>query len=212
MSSGPRAARDKPDAPLAAADLEGLIPTFVATRADLNIAEQANIETATRWAFGRRLVTTPHELFTIEFSDIVHRRMFGEVYTWAGRHDVQHLPPGVQPHWIERRLRDALNDARRAHDLGITAPSELAVRLQRRLVKVHAYRDGNARHGRFMADLYLHLIGVPRLKWEAAHEPEAIDTQRRSDLTALQTALDKATRDVALRRSGAPVRPTKTRI
>ena len=64
--------------PLTDEDIDGLIPTFVATRADLNLAEQANIEAATLWAFGRRRVASTDRLLTIDFADRVHRRMFGD--------------------------------------------------------------------------------------------------------------------------------------
>jgi fido (protein-threonine AMPylation protein) len=42
---------------------------------------------------------------------------------------------------------------------------ERAVRLHHRLVSVHPFRNGNGRHARFMADLYLHSIGLARLSW-----------------------------------------------
>ena len=64
--------------PLTGDDIVGLIPTFISTRSDLNLAEQANIEAATLWAFGRRRVTNPDRLMTISFSDRVHRQMFGD--------------------------------------------------------------------------------------------------------------------------------------
>ena len=51
-------ALDEPDAPdstpLTPEDVEGLIPTWVATHAELNECEQENIESAIRWAFSRR--------------------------------------------------------------------------------------------------------------------------------------------------------------
>ena len=66
--------------PLTNEDIDGLIPTFVATRADLNLAEQANIETATLWAFGRRRVASTDRLLTIAYADRVHQRMFADAW------------------------------------------------------------------------------------------------------------------------------------
>jgi Fic-DOC domain mobile mystery protein B len=182
-------------------DLDGLIPTFVATRADIDLAEQANIEAATRWAFGRRRVADPEQLLTVEFSDRVHQRMFGDVWKWAGRHCTVRTATGVDPHRIEPRLSMVFDDARFWHTNGLDSPSERAVKLCHGLLKVHAYGCGNARHARFMADLYLHIVGVPRLAWSNAHEITSTESRKRSDFSALQQALDRATR------SGAPERP-----
>ena len=81
---------DGPDAPgatpLTPEDVEGLLPTWVTTRADLNLVEQTNIESAVRWAFvGRRPVSRVEDLLTSQFSDRVHKRMFDEVWAWAGK-------------------------------------------------------------------------------------------------------------------------------
>ncbi|MGE5565281.1 MAG: cell filamentation protein Fic, partial [Parcubacteria group bacterium] len=47
-------ADDGANTPLMPSEREGLIPTYIATRAELNEAEQANINEADRWAFSRR--------------------------------------------------------------------------------------------------------------------------------------------------------------
>ena len=46
---------DEPDVatPLGPDDFEGLLPTWIATRSDLNLAEQANVAKALGWASGR---------------------------------------------------------------------------------------------------------------------------------------------------------------
>ena len=181
-------------APLTDADVDGLIPTFVATHADLNVAEQANIEAAARWAFGRRRVTTPEQLLTIEFSDRVHRRMFGDVWRWAGQQRTVRGDTDVDPHRIAPRMKVLFDDARYWHERDMFSPSERAIRLHHQLIRVHPYRRGNHRHARFMGDLYLHLIGVRRLAWGVAHAIGTVEATRRADLTALQKALDAATR------------------
>ena len=58
----------------------GLIPTWIVSRDDLNRAERANIAAGLRWARrGRFDVLDPASLFTL------HRRMFGDVWRWAGK-------------------------------------------------------------------------------------------------------------------------------
>ena len=68
--------------PLDEDDVEGLIPSWVATRADLNEAEQANILAALtkrRWA----RATVDVLLDDLAVRDL-HRDMFGRVWRWAG--------------------------------------------------------------------------------------------------------------------------------
>ena len=174
--------------PLTDDDIDGLIPTFIATRADLNLAEQANIEAATMWAFGRRRVVTPDRLLTIEFCDRVHRRMFADVWRWAGQRRTRMTNIGVDPPQITTQMKLLLDDARYWHDHAIYEPSERAVRLHHRLVSVHPYRNGNGRQARFIADLYLHVIAEPRLTWGASRHLDLESSTRRDYIVALQAA------------------------
>jgi Fic-DOC domain mobile mystery protein B len=119
--------------PLTDEDLDELIPTFVATRADLNLAEQANIETATLWAFGRRRVAGTDRLLTIDFADRVHRRMFGDVWRWAGQHRTRMTNIGVEPHQITTQMKLLFDDALYWHDHNMYQPAERAVRLHQNI-------------------------------------------------------------------------------
>ena len=152
--------------PLDEDDLQGLIPTWVATRRDLDVVEHENIEAATRWAFGRRrVVGDVRDLLTVDFTNRVHRKMFGDVWRWAGVFRQRVTNIGVEPHQITEKLRDALDDAAYWHEHGTFAPTDVAIRLHHRVVEVHPYSNGNGRHSRFMADLYLRGRGLPRLPW-----------------------------------------------
>jgi Fic-DOC domain mobile mystery protein B len=151
--------------PLTDEDLDGLIPTFISNRGDLNLAEQANIEAARRWAFRGAPVTSPSELFRVSFANRIHRRMFGDVWRWAGKRRTRETNIGVEPTQIVTETKLVLDDGAYWHVHETYAASERAVRIHHRLVSVHPYRNGNGRHARFLADLYLHSIGEPRLTW-----------------------------------------------
>ena len=71
------------ETPLTAAELQGLKLPFVKTRAHLNTVEAANILTAKQWAMRSRMARLPHML-TADFLQALHRRMFGDVWDWAG--------------------------------------------------------------------------------------------------------------------------------
>lgn len=187
---------------LGRSDLEGLIPTFVATWADVDVAEHANIEEAARWAFGRRRVATPAKLLTAEFSDLVHRKMFGGVWRWAGHHRATTHEHGVKPGSIAAAMMTSLAAARKRDADGAGSPEGRALQLHDALLAVRAYPGGNRRHARFMADLYLHLLGEPRLDWHRVRSVNlTVDETPSGGLRALEAALDQALRTHRLRES-----------
>jgi len=70
--------------PIEEEDLEGLIPDFVATRTDLNQVEFENITKALPWAQRQARTLGTEGILDYGFMLTLHRRMFGDVWTWAG--------------------------------------------------------------------------------------------------------------------------------
>ena len=172
--------------PLEAEDLEQLIPTHIATRADLNAVERDNMLAARLWAFTGRPIADVSALFNLTVIDDIHRRMFGNVWQWAGRRRTRATNIGVHPSQTGTELREALDDALFWHDRATFDPIERAVRVHHRLVLIHPYVNGNGRHARFVADLYLHIIGEPTMMWNS-DESEESDT-RADYIAALRLA------------------------
>lgn len=177
---------DPPGAtPLDAEEFEQLIPTHIATRADLNAAERDNILDARVWAFTRNVMSVD-ALLQISMVDVIHRRMFDHVWQWAGRRRTRSTNIGVEPAQIVMQLRDALDDATFWHTNVTFGPHEIAVRIHHRLVQVHPYVNGNGRHARFIADLYLHLIGEASLPWKPGESD--LSESRDAYISALREA------------------------
>lgn len=172
--------------PLGPEEFNQLIPTDVATRSDLNAVERDNILSARLWAFAQRGVSDVDRLLQTSTLDAIHRRMFGNVWRWAGKRRTNVTNIGAEPAQIVTRLKDALDDARYWHDHDTFDRVETAVRIHHRLVQVHPYANGNGRHARFVADLYLHVIGEAALGWKP-DESDASDS-RRAYIAALQLA------------------------
>lgn len=138
--------------PLSPDEEEGLIPTHVATHAELNEAEEANITRAYRWALRTiRSRRVPSDEFAYE----LHRRMYGDVWDWAGGVRRTEKNIGIDPGRIRVALRELMENARFWDEHGTFGSRELAVRLHHALVKIHVFPNGNGRHARMMADLYL---------------------------------------------------------
>ncbi len=88
-----------------------LIPS-VATVAELNLLERANILDARRWLFAPRRKLSPADLLDHLFAREPHRRMFRQVWRWAGKIRDCELNLGVPPREVEARLYSLFNDAR----------------------------------------------------------------------------------------------------
>jgi len=140
--------------PLTAEQVKGLRNPFITTHAELNRAEQANIVRARLWARTARSIVMPGML-SREFLEDLHRRMYGDVWSWAGKQRTVDTNIGVDFPKIGVELRILIDDARYWLDHGTYPPIEYAVRMHHRLVFIHPFPNGNGRLSRFYADLVL---------------------------------------------------------
>lgn len=154
--------------PLDPEDLEGLIPDFVATRADLNVVEFENIAKALPWALQQARTLKSEGVLAYGFMMDLHRRMFGDVWTWAGTPRQRETNIGVVPRLIPSQSMQTLDDAKYWHANRVFEPDDLAARIHCRLVCVHPFVNGNGRCTRLMADLYLTSTGASPFTWGGA--------------------------------------------
>ena len=71
--------------PLTGAELHGLrLPLL--TRSELNLAEAENISHAMSWLFSSRRRLKPESVTTEAWVKNLHRRMYNEVWAWAGHY------------------------------------------------------------------------------------------------------------------------------
>jgi Fic-DOC domain mobile mystery protein B len=151
--------------PIEAEDLDGLIPDFVATRADLNLVEFENISKALPWALRQADSLGPISVLDSIFLFDLHRRMFSDVWKWAGGRRQRETNIGVAPASISVQVELALDDARYWHEHETFPVDERAARLHHRLVSIHPFPNGNGRCTRLLADLYLRACGEPPFTW-----------------------------------------------
>jgi Fic-DOC domain mobile mystery protein B len=139
----------------------GLIPTWIVTRDDLNRAERANIAAGLRWARrGRFDVLNATSLFTL------HRRMFGDVWRWAGKPRESEKNIGVADWWRVREYLQVLTgDIAAQVAASARPPDEIAVHFHYRMVSIHVFPNGNGRHARLAADLLAERLGREPFTW-----------------------------------------------
>lgn len=169
--------------PLDAGEREGLLQTWITTRDDLNEAEQANIDDAVAWTDRRRSV----DILTEGFVFGLHKRMFGDVWSWAGSTRKTGKNIGVDPQQVHIQLGGLLRDARYWVEHGSFSPDEIAVRLHHGLVAIHSFPNGNGRHARLMADLLIAQIGGEPFSWGGGALRD-IGTLRAEYIAALRAA------------------------
>lgn len=174
---------DDANTPLTAEEREQLIPTYITLRSELNEAEQINIAQANRWLRQGRKRDVLDDAFLRE----LHRRMFAEVWKWAGQYRLTPRNIGIEAYRIAMEVRALVDDARYWADNGTYPPDEIAVRFSHRLVSIHPFPNGNGRHSRLAGDLLAMQLGQPRFTWGSASLVDAGAT-RKAYVAALQAA------------------------
>ena len=174
--------------PLDEEEKEGLLIPSITTREELDEFEQFNIEKAIQWTFGKKLKAA--ELFSEKFIKTLHKRMYGEVWKWAGDFRKSEKNIGVKHYLIPTQLKQLLDDALFWIHNKTYEPEELAIRFKHRLVSIHCFANGNGRHSRLMADLILEkLYNSKFFSWGSANLVKA--TEARSNYIQAVRKADK---------------------
>ncbi|MGD0864657.1 MAG: mobile mystery protein B [Rhizomicrobium sp.] len=168
--------------PLAPEERNGLKPTHVTLRRELNELEQQNILEADGWAFGRK-----RNVLDETFLRGLHRRMFNRVWRWAGEYRTSERNLGIASYRIQPELRQLLDDARYWIANKTYEPDEIAVRVHHRLVSIHPFPNGNGRWSRLAADILIVQSGSPRFTWGRTNLQIASET-RKAYIDALHAA------------------------
>ncbi|MGY0620242.1 mobile mystery protein B [Lysobacter sp. A378] len=172
MSTPPDAMRSWMDpeedgqTPLDPDEAQGLKPSFVATRADLNAAEAMNIIAGMKLAESQ--VRPGAEVASDLFLRELHARLFGQVWTWAGEYRTTERNIGIDPVRITMAVRQLFDEVAGWQEYGSYPLDEQAARLHHRLTFIHPFPNGNGRTSRAMADLFLRAKGAPALSWGAS--------------------------------------------
>lgn len=130
---------------------EGLLIETISTKAELDEFEQLNIEEAIQWMIG--LKPKIDKVFSETFVKELHLRMFGKVWSWAGKFRKTNKNLGVEKWKISTELKALCDDARFWVENETFPADEIAVRFKHRIVSIHCFPNGNGRHSRLMADV-----------------------------------------------------------
>lgn len=165
-------------------ETEGLLLTHITTHKELDRWEQDNILKALAWLEK----TKPKDILNETFIRKLHKRMFGNVWKWAGIFRQSDKNIGGRWYQISTDLKDLCDDTGLWVDRRSEPLDEIAVRFHHRLVSIYPFPNGNGRHARLMADLLLeNILDRPLFTWGSISLSNASDT-RQQYISALQAA------------------------
>jgi Fic-DOC domain mobile mystery protein B len=162
----------------------GLRLSHITLRSELNEAEQQNIIPADAWAFSRK-----HNPMRESFGRSLHRRMFCDVWLWAGKYRTTNKNLGVDYALIHSRLYEVLDNINHWVEHSTFPPDEVSARFHHGLVAIHPFPNGNGRWSRIMADVLAVRLDQSRLTWGRTNLQDVGGTRDRY-IAALKAADD----------------------
>ena len=140
----------------------------ITTRQELDEFEQQNIEKALLWL--RRKKLSAEEILSEKFVKELHRRMYADVWKWAGEFRQTNKNIGIDKHKIAIELKQLLDDGLYWIQHNSYSDAEIAIRIKHRIVQIHCFANGNGRHSRLMADIMMEKIfHQPPFTWGATN-------------------------------------------
>lgn len=177
---------DEGQTPLEDEELEGLKIPSISTKGELNEHEALNIEKATIWIIKSKFKVD--EIFTEKFIRKVHKRMYGDVWKWAGEFRRSNKNIGCEWIQVPIELKRLCDDVIFWVKNKTYSSEEIAIRFKHRIVSIHCFPNGNGRHSRLMADIIMESIfNEDIFSWNQSSLVKADET-RKSYIKSLRKA------------------------
>ncbi|MCK9426117.1 MAG: mobile mystery protein B [Ignavibacteriaceae bacterium] len=150
--------------PLDEDEKDGLLIKTITTRGELDEFEQLGVEKANQWLLSKKLMV--NKILTEDFVRDLHKRMFGDIWKWAGEYRRTNKNIGVDKFEIGIELNKLLADCRFWIENKTFLEDEISVRFSHRMAAIHPFANGNGRHSRLIADVLINKgFGKPYFTW-----------------------------------------------
>jgi Fic-DOC domain mobile mystery protein B len=144
-------------------DVSGLLIPSIGTRRQLNQAEAENIAiVAAKYLVGR--LSEKAAPFTFDWMFHLHKEMFGNVWSWAGKPRTCNLNIGCPFHDVEAKILDLVRDVPYWGKGDFPLLDDAAL-LHYRAVNIHPFLNGNGRWSRMLANIWLRRHGSKPTIW-----------------------------------------------
>ncbi len=163
--------------PLDQDEKNGLLIKTITTHNELDEFEQLNIEKAIEWTIHTKL--KKDKVLSENFIKILHRKMFSDVWKWAGEFRKSDKNIGVKWLQIGIELKNLIDDTKYWIENETFSPEEISIRFKHRLVSIHCFPNGNGRHSRMMADIIMeYVFGKEIFTWHQSNMVKADETRK----------------------------------
>jgi Fic-DOC domain mobile mystery protein B len=136
--------------PLSSELRKGLIPKTINTIGELDEFEEANIAVGIAWLDQY----SGDDYMNFAFWMKLHKRLFGEVWNWAGKiRDLELDNPYFRPpHQIRPDLKKLEDDLKYWFEQRTYPDQEIAARFHEKIEAIHPFPNGNGRCGRILTE------------------------------------------------------------
>lgn len=168
-------------------EINGLIPDYITTQAELNTLERANVLDAIYWATHK----VHSDILNVTFLFGLHRRMFNQVWQWAGKPRKSEKNIGVPVEQVSTCLSNLMANTQYWIEHRTFGWDEIGSRFHHDLVRIHPFVNGNGRHARLMTDILLTANGQSAFTWGSKTSTQALEvegTTRQQYIAALKDA------------------------
>ena len=168
--------------PLDLNESNGLKIKHITLVSELNEFENLNIAQAIRWT----KLQKKKEILNVSFLLALHKKMLGDVWSWAGTFRTSDKNIGAPWFEIPEKTKSLIQDAEFWIQNKSYSWEEIGARLHHRLVSIHPFPNGNGRHARLFCDTLFLKYKVPLFSWGDIGSDES-DT-RSAYIAALRAA------------------------
>jgi Fic-DOC domain mobile mystery protein B len=184
--------------PLSEEEKVGLLIKSITTRGELDELEQLNIEKAVEWTLENKF--SKEKILSEDFIKLVHKKMLGNVWEWAGKFRRSEKNIGVEWIRIGVELKMLLDETKYWIENNTYSSDEIAIRFKHRLVNIHCFPNGNGKHSRLMADIIIESVfGKKVFTWNISNlvkpdnvRKEYINSIRQADNGSIEPLLEFA--------------------
>jgi len=150
--------------PIDEEEKEGLLIPTITARRDLDEFEQLGVEGALEWSRKRKFDLD--QILSEDFVMELHKKMFEDIWKWAGKRRKSGKNIGVEKDQIGIELKKLFDDCRYWIEHKVFTEDEIAVRFSHRMVVIHPFPNGNGRHSRLIADILIsQVFARPVFSW-----------------------------------------------
>lgn len=173
--------------PLSEEEMDGLLIDTITTHGELDEFEQMNIEKAIEWTLSKKF--KPEYILSEEFVRELHKRMFKDVWSWAGDFRMSEKNIGIKFHLIGTTLKQLNDDCLFWVNNKTYSEDEIAIRYKHRIVNIHCFANGNGRHSRLIADVIRkQIFNLDYFNWGSHSNLVKTGEQRAKYLEAIRQA------------------------